>query len=310
MSLYIFAPAWILDAVLGMAVRYGNFKKESVEVNGRLCHYYDNHKIDKPVLIMVHGFGDRKESWFPFVNRFTKDYHVILPDAFGHGENARDSSVTYTFDEQSHFMSDLTQALSLDDFHLVGISMGGGIAGKFAILYPEDLLSLTLISSAGIQDCSNRSALDLMMEQYPTIAEKKSHFPLLPETYSRANAKLFKEYIFHKKVFTPSRLLKVYMVPVIEEREFFIDVLEDFVDIQTGAFLDPLDDELHQIKCPVLVIWGKQDPLLDASCSAVLTANLPIPPQTVIIDNCGHATIVEQPKETATALKEFLAQFM
>jgi pimeloyl-ACP methyl ester carboxylesterase len=183
--------------------------------------------------------------------------------------------------------------------------MGGGIAGELAARYPGQLRSVTFISPAGIHDCSFPSAMDSLMSRYTGVEEKKKHFPLLPETYSRANVALFKRYIFHGSFFAPNRLFRVYMSDILENRDFYIDVLGDFVDIESGDFIDPLDDELEAIRCPVNIIWGRQDPLLHYSCHEKMLEYLPVKPYLTLIEDCGHATIAEKPKLTARAMKRF-----
>lgn len=303
---YLFAPALIITAMQKYAAAAGGFHQQTVRIDGNTYHYMDNGRGNKPVVVMLHGFADRKESWLPFANRLSKDYRIVLPDALGHGDNEQDPSGYYALDKQADFIHAFTRALGLEQFHLVGISMGGGIAGQYAGSYEEDLLSLTFISSAGVSGCAHPSRMDVYMDQFATTEEKKENFPLLPDTYTRATADQFKEFIFYKPIFAPNRLFREYTRHVIEYKDFYLQVLADFVDIKSGAFIDPLDDEIADINVPVLVIWGKQDPLLDVSCAAELIRSLPSEPEVALIDNCGHATIAEQPRATYLPLREFL----
>lgn len=305
-ALYVFAPAFILKAMTQVSLTMGGFKKESAGSAGEKYYYYDNHRPDAPVIVALHGFSDRKESWFPFLNAFSKDYRVIVPDLAGHGQNPRDTAGDYSFAGQAAYLDELVTAIGIEKFHLVGISMGGGIAGKYAATRPERLHSVTFISPAGINDCPHASEVDQLMEGIPDEASKKAAFPLLPEELTRQTADRFKQYLFIEKIFAPYRLFRVYLEHLIDDREFYFDVLDDFIDIESGGFTDALNDELAGIDLPVCVIWGKQDPLLDASCARVFAENLPQPPTMTLIDDCGHATIAEQPKATRQAMREFL----
>jgi len=289
-------------------VSMGGFEERTVEIYGYERPYFDNDRKDKPTLILLHGYADRKESWFPFANKLSKDFRIIIPDMMGHGDNEPQEGENYSLGDQATYLYDLKERLEISSFHLAGISMGGGIAGKYASRYSKGLRSVTFISSAGIAGCMESSDMDIHMSDFQTLEERKANFPLLPHSYTRANAKIFKQYIFHKKFFIPNRLFREYLKPLIEEREFYLQVLGDFVDVGTGHFILPMDDELSKITVPVCVIWGKQDPLLDATCAAVFAEQLNSPPDVTIIDNCGHATIVEQPRETMDAIKEFLTK--
>jgi len=288
----------------------GGFQEETAVVYGHQRPYFDNNREDKPALVFLHGYADRKESWFPFVNQFSKEYRVIIPDMMGHGDNLPNEGENYSLENQAVYLDDLLKTLEISSFHLVGISMGGGIAGKYASRYSKGLRSVTFISSAGIAGCNNSSDMDVHMNKYNTLEERTANFPLLPQTYTRANARLFKEYVFHKRFPIPNRLFREYLKPIITERDFYIQILGDFVDIRSGHFIRPMDGELKNIKAPVCVIWGKQDPLLDVTCARVFAEQLPSLPLMVIIDNCGHATIVEQPRETREAIEDFLASII
>lgn len=304
---YLVAPGWILKTASDLVVSAGDFDKEEVVVDGHVRYYYDNHREDAPAMVLMHGFADRKESWFPFANKFTRQYRMIIPDMMGHGENKPHEGEDYSFAGQADFVEDLANAIDLPAFHAVGISMGGGVAGELAVRHPGHLLSVSFISPANIEGCESLSLMDQMMLKYISAEDKKAHFPLLPSTYSRANAELFKEYIFAEPIFAPNHLFKQYIKPVIKDRDFYFGVLNTFLDIETGVYRDPLDDKLADIYLPVLVIWGLDDPLLDVSCAAVFSRKLPNPPFMRLIDDCGHATIVEQPRETFEALNDFLS---
>lgn len=117
---------------------------------------------------------------------------------------------------------------------------------------------------------------------------------------------MFKSYLFVEDIFAPYHLFRQYLEHLIDDREFYFDVLDDFIDIGSGGYSDALNDDLPAIDIPVNVIWGIQDPLIDASCADVFAENLPQPPAMTLIDNCGHATIAEQPKATRQAMREFL----
>jgi pimeloyl-ACP methyl ester carboxylesterase len=84
-----------------------------------------------------------------------------------------------------------------------------------------------------------------------------------------------------------------------------VKVLDDLVVTENGRFEQPLNEVLDKITCPVNIIWGKQDPLLNVSCVDVIEKRLPNPPNIVVIDECGHGTIAEKPEETLKAMTDF-----
>ena len=242
----------------------------------------------------------------PFVNKISKDYRIILLDLLGHGDNNRDFKTSHDFVTQANFVNDVTSELNLDKFDVIGISMGGGVAGQFAANFKEKTNSLTLISTAGINDYATPSKMDELMVTKATLEQKKDEFPLLPHKVTKSSLGDFKQYLFYKNMFIPLRLFKVYLNNTVENRDFYIKVLEDFLYADVNVFKNPLNDVLPEIECPINVIWGKQDPLLSSSCVNVITDILDNNLDVTVIDNCGHATIAEQPKETLIAVTTFL----
>ncbi|MFC2175384.1 alpha/beta fold hydrolase [Bacteroidota bacterium] len=304
---YRFAPGFILDTMEKAFVLQGGFDKEVTTVDGYTTHYLDNHQTGKPLIVFLHGYMDRKEAWFPFVNAFTDDYHIIIPDLLGHGENTRDTTLNYSFESQAAFVHGFLQDRKTPDCHLVGISMGGGVAGAYASLYSDHLLSVSFISAAGMVGCAKRSELEKTMLTFKTLQEKRDRFPLLPLEYTDETMKEFKRYLVHRDIFMPVQLLREYIQLDAEERNFFTRVLADFIDVESGKFLQPLDDKLATISCPSQVIWGKQDMMSDASCADVFKERLPNLKDFVLLDDCGHVAILEQPEKTELAVTNFLA---
>jgi abhydrolase domain-containing protein 6 len=303
--IYQVFPQWLLSAKSTYELRSGNFKTETVSLNGETYYYLDNHRENLPTLVLLHGFSDRKNSWLPFITPISKDYRLIMLDLLGHGDNAKDFGISHDFVTQAKFVNSITEALELPNFHLVGISMGGGVAGQFAAHFPKKTTSLTLISTAGINDYEQPSKMDSLMLTFNSVEDKKEFMPLLPHKINRASIAEFKEYLFYQNLFIPTKIFQVYMKNTVDHRDFYVKVLDDLVVTENGRFEQPLNEVLDKITCPVNIIWGKQDPLLNVSCVDVIEKRLPNPPNIVVIDECGHGTIAEKPEETLKAMTDF-----
>jgi pimeloyl-ACP methyl ester carboxylesterase len=303
---YFAFPQWILKGLYNYELRKGNFKTETLEINGETYYYLDNRREDLPTMVLLHGYSDTKGSWVSFINPISEKYRIIIPDLMGHGDNPKDFNISYDFVSQAVFVKQVTDKLKLPDFHLIGISMGGAVSGHFAHKYPEKVKTLTLISNAGINDYANLSKVDSLMLLYPSVEEKIENLPLLPKKLDKESLNKFKKYLFIQPLFTPNQLFKVYLNRLVVYREFNIKVLKDLIEPETRQFKNPLNDILAEIKVPVNIIWGKQDPLLDVSSVEVMTSIMTTKPDVTIIDACGHGTIAEKPEETMEAMTKFL----
>ncbi len=307
-ALYFLAPVTILNATSYVAQTQAGVKNRVVYIDGIRCNYLDNGAKDKETLVLVHGFTDGKESWFPFANEFSDDYRIVALDLLGHGKNVKYPNLDYSFSKQAQFLKKFIDELSLSKPHLIGASMGGAVTTKFAIDYPDELISLTIITAAGINGNPNPSKMNSYMTQFETVEEKRRELPILPNNLSNESLNRFKSFVFSKNINIPNKLFKHHVKHAVEHKEFYLNVMRDFIQYETGKFKDPLDDELYKITCPVLVIWGMQDPLIDPSSVIVFQDSLPNMPVVKLLDDCGHAPSFEKVKETRSAIVEFLGK--
>lgn len=100
-------------------------------------------------LLLLHGFGDRKDTFAPLTVLLHRKYRVIAMDFPGFGEASVVPSSRVSAPAQSKFIAAFIAELGLGKVHVVGQSMGGAIAARFADEHPELTRSLTLISPAG-----------------------------------------------------------------------------------------------------------------------------------------------------------------
>lgn len=112
---------------------------------GEFRMYYEGAG-EGEALVLLHGFTLDRRMWQPQVEFFRDRYHVVTPDARGHGLS--DSPMTgYSRADRVQDLTRLVDNLNIESFHLVGLSMGGSTAIGFALAHPERLKTLTLVST-------------------------------------------------------------------------------------------------------------------------------------------------------------------
>lgn len=103
----------------------------------------------KPGIIALHGWQDNAATFDQLAPRFP-EYYWVVPDLPGHGRSDhRGPGAEYTIWSYGVEVMALAGAFSLDTFTLVGHSMGGGIAGLLAGLFPERIEQLVLLDLIG-----------------------------------------------------------------------------------------------------------------------------------------------------------------
>jgi len=112
---------------------------------GQFRMYYEGAG-EGEALVFLHGFTLDRRMWRPQVEYFRDSYHVITPDARGHGLS--DAPLTgYSRAHRVQDLAALVDNLNIESFHLAGLSMGGSTAIGYALEHQERLKSLTLVST-------------------------------------------------------------------------------------------------------------------------------------------------------------------
>ncbi|WP_165391529.1 alpha/beta fold hydrolase [Fluviicoccus keumensis] len=253
----------------------------------RLAFIEGGRTEGEPVLLL-HGFGSSKENWLTLAPLIGRRYRVIAPDLPGFGESRFNSNVRYGLAEQAERIARFIDRHIGEPVHLVGSSMGGGIAGVVAARHPEVLRSVTLMNAAGIP-----GARPSLFEQ----AVASGHNALIPRTLGETTKLI-------SLVMSRGGRLNALATPLLHAE------LAHRYHVNHRLFWDMLDvdvdpaQEFARIRIPALVLWGEQDRVLDVSSAATMARVIPGATQT-ILPGVGHLPMIEAPFMTARALQAF-----
>ena len=114
---------------------------------------------DRPVLLLVHGFTGSAGDWAGVVDALAERRHVVTMEHRGHGASTNTGDeATYRFDQLVDDLAGLLDALVLDPIDLLGHSMGGIVAMRYALRHPERLRSLILMDTGAAASPDSPSA--------------------------------------------------------------------------------------------------------------------------------------------------------
>ena len=118
-----------------------------VEAGGLKLHYLDYGTAGFPPMLCVHG-GAAHAHWFDFVaSGFCADHHVLSLDQRGHGDSAWAEPPNYAYERFAADLHEVVEKLDLNDFVLIGHSMGGTIALTYAAAYPGRVSRLVIVDT-------------------------------------------------------------------------------------------------------------------------------------------------------------------
>ncbi|WP_271408280.1 alpha/beta fold hydrolase [Pseudomonas sp. Q1-7] len=284
-----FSPAALTASVLLLERQMAGLSERQIALGDLSIHYYEGGPVRGETIVMIHGFGASKDNWLRFARHFTARYRVIALDLPGFGDSDRPDG-SYDVGTQAERLESFAKALGLGKIHLVGNSMGGHIAGIFAARYPQQVSSLGLFSTGGIS-APNKSELFRLIESgqpNPLVVRNA-------EDYQR-----MLDFVFVVPPALPDSV-KAWLA----ERSVASQAHYDDVFHQLRERYIPLEPELPRIEAPTLLLWGDRDRVLDVSSITVMKPLLK-KPSVVIMQNCGHAPMIERPEETARHYQAFL----
>lgn len=244
-----------------------------------------------PAILFLHGFADSRETWSFTLRLLVSQFTVIAPDLPGYGAADPVPAKEATLARQAHLVALFLDQLGRRAVHLVGNSMGGGIAVRFAHDHPERALTLTLLGPMG--HVQERSDAHRLWEEGVN--------PLLPKTLDEYDTML--TYVLGKKL-PLNRSLRTFMADRTRQRhddlrEYFDVLLDETHDEGVPAGLDHLDH-------PTLVIHGRDDRVIHYSTGAYYERLMPNV-RVVVLDEIGHAPQLEAPRVVARYVREMVS---
>ncbi len=292
-AVYVLFPRTIYQFLRNAVRRRGKLVQKSVHVGDIVWPYLEGGDPDAEPLVLIHGFGGDKDNWSIYAPEVIGKYRLIAPDLPGFGENIRDMDRSYDMETQAARVRDFLDALGIDKCHIGGNSMGGFVSLRFALDFPERLITMTLFNNAGVIG-TNESRLQ-------KEAQDGSN-PL--EIHSPDDVKRMLAFVAHKPMKVPGQFRKIFYEDFAAHRDLLDKIFWTLVEDGMG---NPLNDRLDEVKTPTLIIWGRHDQLIDVSCVDILENGIPNA-QSVVFEDVGHVPMIENPKATAKHHVEFLAK--
>lgn len=244
-----------------------------------------------PLIVMLHGFTGAKENWLPVMRQLARTHRVIAPDLPGWGESERQASSNYGPGVQVERIAQFLRALKEKPALVVGHSMGGQFTGLLAARHPELVGPIVLMSSAGVKFAENSFGREVMAGRNPF------------EVRTRPELHRYLGIVFEDPPFVPWPVDEA-MVRRRRDDVLFEQKVLDGIGRGPEAFA--LEQEMGRIRSPVLLLWCRDDRVIDVSAADIFHRGL-ANSRTVLLAGCGHMPMMAQPANVASALREFIA---
>jgi len=269
-----------------------NSTRKYLQLEHVTLHYLDYGGPGPRTLVLVHG-GGANAHWFDFVGPALARYcRVLAVDLRGHGDSSWAEPPVYTFEAHMQDLRALFRAEQLSAPLLMGHSMGGILLTQYTGTWPQDVGALVVCDSRPVY---SDEAADLLQQmgrrpgrEYPTLDEYIAHFRIRPDGLRAPQE------VHHYIARSAARQLSSGMwVHKIDRR-----VYAQRTSVNTLLFW-------QRVTCPALVLRAEYSPRLTP---ALLQQIHEVCPHMEWADvaEAGHHLMLDQPKQTATLVCEFL----
>lgn len=262
------------------------------KVNG-VNLYYEIHGTagEKGDIVFLNGVMASASSWLEQAKPFVKlGYRVLLHDFRGQLKSEKPEG-PYSFKLHAEDTIALMTVLGFNQAHFIGTSYGGEVAMKTAMLFPEQVLSLSIIDSVSELD-EVLTGFVLGWKAIASLKQGELFFnTMLPSLY-------YHDYLVANKALLEKRAKGFNEIPE--------DYLEGQITLYDTFIADVnMTEELHKIKCPALVVCGVNDILKPLKFSEIIARGIENA-EFITIPNCGHVTFYEKPDALNSALIGFV----
>lgn len=263
------------------------------ELDGVRTRILDAGPRDGQAVVLLHGVGGHLEAFGRLVSALAATFRVVAVDLPGHGwSDAPDRD--YEVDGYLPHVHALIDELGLGRPDLVGLSLGGWIAGRLAITAPERVRRLVLVAPGGVR------ADPAVMHALRTLSTAAAAAPSTESVRARL------EWLMADPSTVTDDLvatrLAIYQRPGHAEAMRQVLCLQDPA-IRERNLIPPA--EWARITAPTLVLWGTQDATGPAQTGASLAGWIP-GARFRQITGAGHWPQFERPEEVNSAISRFL----
>ena len=239
-----------------------------------------------PAIIFVHGIGARKTAWDKVVLHLKDHFTCISYDLRGHGGSPK-GELPYSLDVLVEDLEALRLTLNFQKIHIVGHSLGGMIGPKYAKSFPDNVLSVSLLSTAAFRTKEDQSKVMAIVDSM----NRKGIEPILNTLTDRWFTDQFIEESYDSVEFRLQQVLET-------DPEVFLEVFRIYAETEMSPWL-------NQIKQPCLVLTGENDggcnPRLNKLIAESLTHS-----ELCILDKFKHSILIEAPDLVGQRVRDFL----
>jgi len=254
-----------------------------------------------PVLIILHGLYGSSDNWVSVARQLENDYHIYLIDQRNHGQSPHHES--HDFEHMANDLLEFYDSQQIDRAHLIGHSMGGKTAMRFALQNPNRIHKLVVLDIAP-KSYTRFSNYGQITNNHARIIESMLNVNLV-------NCKTRQDIDRQLATQLPDIQLRQFLLKNINRTKddhyhwrINLPVIKEKLELIMDGFSHLKTNE-HQINTPSIFIRGENSGYVMDDDTLVIRQFFHAS-ELVTIPNAGHWLHAEQPELLIKTLKYFL----
>ncbi len=244
-------------------------------------------------IVLVHGIGSNASNdWQPLVSALASKFHVLALDLPGFGRSDK-GNLLYSPKNYAAVIRYVADLLVGRPFSLIGHSMGGVVALRYAASYPEDIRRLIVMDVPGIlhRAAYTQSLVDTGIQMVPAFypGQKQSLSRLAQDLLDQIITKPIPDTLILYSAWAREKILQGDP----EKIAAFALMTEDFSNL------------LDKVEAPTLIIWGTRDRVAPVRTGRMLVSTLPHA-RLKLLEGVGHVPMREYPRGLTRIILEEL----
>jgi pimeloyl-ACP methyl ester carboxylesterase len=267
-------------------------QRQHVAVDGVVLHY-DEAGVGDPALLLLHGYTGAAVDFVDVIPALASHRRVVAYDQRGHGESTNTRQpASYTFDRLTDDLAAFVDARALAPFDLLGHSMGGIIALRYVLAFPDRVRSLVLMDTGAAPAARVADVFGGLI----AVARDRG----MDAVYA-----IVRRFLVQQGEATGKPVPDI----LLDRLEWKYSNMDPsaFVAFATALGEYPsMVERLGELACPVTVIVGENDtglrPSADQLAQHIASAEL------VVIPNAGHSPQEDEPDAWIEAVERHLSR--
>ena len=279
--------------------KYTNSYSSFIDIRGTNVHYRDEGIYNDSIpIILIHGTGSSLHSYDIWTKSLKKTNRVIRMDLPAFGLTGPFLKKDYSISNYTTFLVEFLESLNITQCILMGNSLGGEIAWRFAVKEPKIAKKLILIDPAGYPVKSKSVPIAFKLAKVPILNKLLTY--ITPRFLVRSSV----ENVYFDKSKVSDSLVNRYFDLTLRKgnREAIIDRLKVSTTLTNRT---NTHSSVKKIKQPTLIIWGNNDRLIPVE-NAYKFKNDIANSKLIVMQETGHVPMEEKPLESLKHVTDFL----